>query len=84
VSYRVESTPIAEQQILTLPHAGQAAYADLADRIAEDPWEGVPWIDQTASAMRHAVFGDQGEGLAVYVILDRDERVVVVKVLWAG
>lgn len=82
MTYRVETTPIAQQQLLGLPRTGQLAYLDLRDRLADDPWAGVPWVEQTQSAMREMAFGDQGEGIATYVIVGRDDRVVVVKLLW--
>lgn len=82
MTYRVEAIPLAQEQVLTLPHVGQLAYAALSDRLAEDPWEGAPWIDRASSAMKQTVFGEHGEGLATYVIVDRDDRVVVVRIAW--
>lgn len=34
--------------------------------------------------MRAHAFGKHGEGLAVYVILDDQRRVIVLRVLWVG
>jgi hypothetical protein len=34
--------------------------------------------------MRSHAFGEHGEGLVIYVILDDQRRVVVLRVLWAG
>lgn len=59
----------------------QAAFNGLLERIAQDPWDFQPW-NNPAGNMRQAAFGEDGQGLAVFVIVDRDERLVVIKAVW--
>lgn len=81
MTYEVILTPLATEQLAALPHAAQVAFEELRKRIAEDPWDFQPAGNPTGN-MRQAAFG--GYGLAVFVILDRQVRVDVVRALWAG
>lgn len=82
MTYRVESAPIVDAQLDAVPAAAQAAYYRLLKRIAADPWDAQPLVENPLANMRQAAFGDRGQGLAVYVVLDREERVVVVRLTW--
>lgn len=82
MSYRVETTPAVRAQLFTMPKAGQVAFNELMKRIAVDPWDAAAWQDDPFGNMRQAAFGDQGQGIAVFVVLERNERVVVLKILW--
>lgn len=49
------------------------------------PWSGDAYDRQRPDAnMRTHAFGGHGEGLVIYLILDDQRRVVVLRVLWAG
>ena len=49
------------------------------------PWSGEPYDQQRPDGnLRTHTLGEHGEGLVVYLILDDQRRVVVLRVLWAG
>lgn len=64
-----------------MPQAAKIAFDALLERLARDPWDVGPWKNPEGN-LRLAVFGEHGEGLATIVVLDRDERVGVVRVAW--
>jgi hypothetical protein len=60
-------------------------YAELIAFLELTPWAGPPYrADNPDANMRRMVFGQGGEGLAVYVVLEQERRVVVVSVTWVG
>jgi hypothetical protein len=83
--YKVESDDQAGHQVAALPEDALVAYASLIDLVALHPWSGEPLrgTDST-SPMRTHTFGHNGTGLAIYLILEDQQRVVVLRVLWAG
>ena len=49
------------------------------------PWNGQPQHeDNPDGAVRQLVFGPDGAGLVVYLIVDDLQRVDVLKVMWLG
>lgn len=63
-----------------LPVSALRADAELAVMLETAPWSGPPLRPRLPDRnMRAVAFGEQGEGLAVYVILDDSRRVVVVR-----
>lgn len=82
--YKVESDDEAAYQIGALPAAALPPYAVLIDLIALHPWSGEPLRgNDPAAPMRSHTFGG-GAGLAIYLILEDQQRVVVLRVLWWG
>lgn len=82
--YKVESDDEAGYQVAALAKAALLAYASLIDLVALHPWSGEPLRGTDPdSPMRTHTFGD-GAGLAVYLILEDQQRVVVLRVLWSG
>jgi hypothetical protein len=82
--YKVESDDEAAYQIAALPEAALPAYASLIDLVALHPWSGEPLRGtDPASPMRSHTFSE-GAGLAIYLILEDQQRVVVLRVLWAA
>jgi len=82
--YKVESDDEAAYQIAALPEAALPAYASLIDLVALHPWSGEPLRGtDPASSMRSHTFSE-GAGLAIYLILEDQQRVVVLRVLWAA
>ena len=46
------------------------------------PWSGDPYILQRPDAnMRSHTFGKSGHGLAIYLVMEADRRVVILRVL---
>jgi len=83
--YEVVSDDAAGHQVAALPEDALTAYASLIDLIALHPWSGEPLRSRdAASPMRAHTFGPYNAGLAIYLILEDQQRVVVLRVLWAG
>jgi hypothetical protein len=83
--YKVESADEAGHQVAALPETALPAYASLIDLIALHPWSGEPLRGTDPdSPMRSHVFGIDGTGLAIYLILEDQQRVVVLRVVWSA
>ena len=81
--YTYDAVPDAVAQVDQLPVAALSAYAELIAFLELTPWEGAPYReDKPDGSMRTMPFGKRAEGLAVYVILAEQRRVVVVSVTW--
>jgi hypothetical protein len=81
--YSYEAVPDAVAQVDELPVPALPAYAELITFLELTPWEGAPYRDDKPNGnMRAMPFGKRAEGMAVYVILEEQRRVVVVSVTW--
>lgn len=81
--YSYDAVPDAEAQIDGLPVAALPAFAELMVFLELTPWAGTPYrADKPDGNMRSMPFGKRAEGMAVYVILEEQRRVVVVSVTW--
>lgn len=64
---------------------GAGKDAELVTLLEVAPWGGDSYDRKRPDAnMRTHTFGSHGEGLMIYLILDDQRRVVVLRVLWAG
>jgi hypothetical protein len=83
--YSVETGDDASEQIAALPKEGLLSFASLVDLLEIHPWSGDSYNRKRPDAnMRAHAFGDLREGLAIYLILEDQSRVVVLQVLWHG
>lgn len=83
--YSVESEEQALEQVAALPAEALPYYAELMMVLETAPWSGEAYDRQRPDAnMRTHVFGKHDQGLVIYLILDDQRRVVVLRVLWAG
>jgi hypothetical protein len=83
--YSVESEPQALEQIAALPTEALPFYAELTALLETAPWSGEAYNMQRPDAnMRTHVFGKHDQGLATYLILDDQRRVIVLRVFWIG
>jgi hypothetical protein len=83
--YSVEWEQPALDQLAALPAAALPHVAELGAVLEVAPWSGEAYGQQRPdAAMRTEVFGPHGLGLIVYLVLDDQRRVVVLRVLWAG
>jgi hypothetical protein len=83
--YSVESEQHALEQVAGLPAEALPFYAELMTLIETAPWSGEAYDRQRPDAnMRTHVFGKHDQGLMIYLILDDQRRVIVLRVLWAG
>ena len=82
--YSVESEQHALEQVAALSAQALPFYAGLMTVLETAPWGGEAYDRQQPDAnMRTHVFGQHDRGMAVYLILDDQRRVVVLRVLWA-
>lgn len=83
--YSVESSDEALDQIAALPPGALPFYAELMATLELAPWSGEAYNRWRPEAnMRSHDFGDDAQGFATYLILERQRRVIVVRVVWAG
>ncbi|GAA4561806.1 hypothetical protein [Planotetraspora kaengkrachanensis] len=83
--YSVETGDDASEQIAVLPKEGLLSFASLVDLLEIHPWSGDSYNRKRPYAnMRTHAFGDHRQGLAIYLILEDQLRVVVLQVLWHG
>jgi hypothetical protein len=83
--YSVESEQHALEQVAALPMEALPFYAELMVVLETAPWGGEAYNRQRPDTnMRTYAFGQHDQGLVIYLILDDQRRVVVLRVLWAG
>lgn len=83
--YSVETLPEALEQVAALPAEVLPSYAELMTLLEVAPWSGDAYNRQRLDAnMRTHPFGNHSQGIAIYLILEQQRRVVVLRVLWLG
>jgi hypothetical protein len=83
--YSYEILPETRDQVDGLPIAALRSYAELIAFMELTPWDAPPYRDDNPDGnMRKILFGANAEGIAVYLILEDQRRVVVVSVTWIG
>ena len=83
--YSYEILPEAREQVDGLPVDALPHYAELIAFLELTPWGGPSYReDKPGGNLRKMLFGQRAEGIAVYLILERERRVVVVSVTWLG
>lgn len=81
--YAVETVVEALDQLAALPADALPSYAELMTLLELAPWSGDSYNRERPDAtMRARPFGPHHEGLVIYLILDDQRRVVVLRVLW--
>jgi hypothetical protein len=82
VAYRIVSYPEAEAQVATLPFAALPVYGQVLDVLQLTPWEGRPANPgNPAGAVRVWVVDRL---LVVYLIVEDQQRVDIIDVVWHG
>jgi hypothetical protein len=83
--YSVETEAAALGEVAALPAGALPAYAELMSLLELAPWSGNPYnLERPDANMRTHTFAEEGRGLAIYLILEAERRVVVLRVLWIG
>jgi hypothetical protein len=83
--YSVETVPEVDDQVAALPSEALAGYAELLVVLEVAPWGGDPFKRERPDGnMRTMTFGDDGQGLLTYLILEDQRRVVIILMLWLG
>ncbi len=81
--YSVETDSHALEQLAGLPDEALPAYAELMAFLELAPWSGEAYHRQRLrAAMRTHAFGHDSRGLVIYMVLEEQRRVVVLRVLW--
>lgn len=81
--YSVHLGVEAQEQLDALPAEALSAFAEIRVVLETAPWSGGPFVPENPEgAMRGHAFARVG--FAVYVVLEEQRRVEVVKVIWAG
>jgi hypothetical protein len=81
--YSVFHNAEAQAQVDALPADALNAFAEIRVLLETAPWSGRALVrENPAGAVRQLDFARVG--LVVYVVLEEQRRVAVVKVIWAG
>jgi hypothetical protein len=83
LSYRLDVDPVAQAQIRALPSAALVALAEVMSMLELTPWSGLPINeDNPEGNVRVLPFGTAA--LITYLVLEDQQRVDVLEVLWVG
>lgn len=83
--YRVRPYPEAEAQMAALPDDALVFFAQALSVLELVPWNGEAYNEQKPDgSMRQIEFGDGGRGLVIYLILEDQQLVDVLRVVWIG
>lgn len=81
--YRIVTYPEAAEQIAHLPPHLLLDYAHALDAAAAAPWAGAPHHkDNPDAEVRRRLFGPLGVGQLLYLVLEREQQIHVLQVLW--
>lgn len=81
--YSVETADQAIAQLDALPAEALPHYAELVAMLQLAPWAGRTYDDRDPDLpTRSQTFGDRGQGLAIYLVLERQRRVCVLRLHW--
>jgi hypothetical protein len=83
--YRLVIYPEAQEQVAALPDEALEGYAEVLGVLELAPWSGESQHKGNPdAAVRRWVFGLDGAGQVVYLILESQCEVHVILVLWLG
>jgi hypothetical protein len=83
--YIVDTDDDVDEQIAALPAKVLPLFAELMTMLELSPWAGASYDREQPNAnMRTYHFGPAGEGFIVYLILELERRVSVLRVVWVG
>lgn len=81
--YRVVTYPEASGQIAELPGHLLLDYARALDALAAAPWDGMSHNSNNPDAeVRRWLFGPLGVGQVLYLVLECEREVHVLRVVW--
>lgn len=83
--YRIRTDWQAREQIAALPNDALEHYAPVLSVLELVPWYGHPHhADNPKGALRQLSFGPDNQGLVIYLILEDQDCVDVLGVIWLG
>ncbi|HJP77087.1 MAG TPA: hypothetical protein VJ914_22655 [Pseudonocardiaceae bacterium] len=81
--YRITTDDQSSAQIDALPSEALDSFAEIVGVLQLVPWRGKPYAEtKPDGSMRHLFFGHGS--MVVYLILDDQLRVDILKVIWVG
>ncbi len=82
--YQVVTDDEVNAQVAAMPDDLLAYYAQVLDLLEIAPWSSEPYTEaKPDGVMRRLQFGSTGRtAQAVFLILDREQRVEIVRVVW--
>jgi hypothetical protein len=83
--YSVDIDSEVDEQISALPAGALPSFAELMVLLEIAPWSGSAYNRKRPDAnMRTHTFGADHEGLVIYLVIEDQRRVSVVRVIWGG
>jgi hypothetical protein len=83
--YSVDIDSEVGEQVSALPAAALPSFAELLVLLEVVPWSGNAYNRKHPDAnMRSQTFGTDHEGLVIYLVIEDQRRVSVVRVIWGG
>ena len=83
--YRIVTHEEVVEQTSVLPTICSATTCQVLDVLELAPWSGEPYNAAAPDGvMRKLLFGPEGAGEAIYLILEHDRRVELLRVHWIG
>ncbi|MGH3696545.1 MAG: hypothetical protein ACRDRX_21565 [Pseudonocardiaceae bacterium] len=81
--YIVDTDDDVDEQIAALPAKALSSFAELMTLLELSPWAGASYDREQPSAnMRTHPFGPAGAGFIIYLILEQERRVSLLRVVW--
>lgn len=81
--YIVDTDNDVDEQITALPAKAFPFFAELMTLLELSPWVGASYDrEQPDANMRTHLFGSAGEGFVIYLILELERRVSILRVVW--
>ncbi|MGH4012888.1 MAG: hypothetical protein ACRDSL_02900 [Pseudonocardiaceae bacterium] len=81
--YIVDTDDDVDEQIAALPAKALPFFAELMTLLELSPWAGESYDREQPNAnMRTHPFGAAGEGFIIYLILELERRVSILRVVW--
>ena len=83
--YQIRTDDEAVEQIAALRVAALPGYAEALGVMKLIPWNGIPLNKANPDGeVRQLIFGPGGDGVVTYLILEDQQRVDVLRVIWVG
>lgn len=80
--YDVSVDEYTQHQLDSLPPDARSAWNELRETLALVPGNGMPLNPAVTRGVLTWQFGARSEGLAYYLVLEHDQKVVVLEILW--
>jgi hypothetical protein len=83
--YSVDIDSEVGEQISAFPAAALPSFAELLVLLEVAPWSGNAYNRKRPDAnMRTQTFGNDHEGFVIYLVIEEQRRVSVLRVVWGG